>query len=63
MTRAPRQLRRRKMGQILDKLKGKAKRLQSKFTGDEAKKAEGRLDELKGDIKEKIEDIKRPPPR
>ena len=51
------------MGQILDKLKGKAKRLQSKFTGDEAKKAEGRLDELKGDIKEKIEDIKRPPPR
>jgi uncharacterized protein YjbJ (UPF0337 family) len=49
------------MGEILDKIKGKAKKLRGEITGDEAKKAEGKLDELKGQVKEKIEDIKRPP--
>jgi uncharacterized protein YjbJ (UPF0337 family) len=53
------------MGEILDKLKGKAKKVQGAITGDRAKEAEGHLDEMKGKLKEKVEDlkqgIKRPP--
>jgi uncharacterized protein YjbJ (UPF0337 family) len=52
------------MGEKLDKLKGRIKRAQSAMTG-ELKEAEGALDEAKGKVKEKIEelreDIKRPP--
>jgi uncharacterized protein YjbJ (UPF0337 family) len=46
------------MGEIFDKLKGKAKKAQEAITGDRSKKAEGALDEAKGKAKEKFEDLK-----
>ena len=53
------------MGEIIDKAKGKAKQVYGSITGDRAKQVEGMVDEKKGDLKGKFEevkqDIKRPP--
>ena len=46
------------MGEILDKVKGKAKKVEGAITGDRAKEAEGNLDEMKGKLKGKVEDLK-----
>jgi uncharacterized protein YjbJ (UPF0337 family) len=53
------------MGELIDKAKGKAKQVYGSITGDRSKQAEGVVDEKKGQMKEKFEDlkqdIKRPP--
>ena len=46
------------MGEIIDKLKGKAKQVEGDLTGDRARHAEGRVDEAKGDLKGKFEEVK-----
>jgi uncharacterized protein YjbJ (UPF0337 family) len=47
------------MGEILDKIKGKAKQVKGAVTGDRGQQAEGVVDEEKGKLKEKIENAKR----
>lgn len=47
------------MGELKDKIKGKAKQVEGSITGDRAKQAEGLVDEVKGKVKEKFEDLKR----
>jgi uncharacterized protein YjbJ (UPF0337 family) len=53
------------VGELIDKAKGKAKQVEGDLTGDRVRHAEGVLDETKGKIKGKVEevkqDIKRPP--
>jgi uncharacterized protein YjbJ (UPF0337 family) len=53
------------MGSMMDKLKGKAKKAQGALTGSRTKQLEGELEELKGKVKEKLEEleheIKKPP--
>ncbi len=39
------------MGEIIDKAKGKAKQVEGKLTGDDARTAEGVADEIKGNLK------------
>ena len=39
------------MGEITDKVKGKAKQVQGVITGDKARQHEGELDETKGKLK------------
>jgi uncharacterized protein YjbJ (UPF0337 family) len=54
------------MGEIIDKTKGKAKQVYGSVTGDRSKQAEGVVEEKKGDLKEKFEDLKhdiKNPPR
>lgn len=46
------------MGEIIDKIKGKAKQVQGRATGDRAKEAEGVADELKGKAKGAFEELK-----
>ena len=46
------------MGEIIDKVKGKLKQVEGDLTNDPVRKAEGQLDELKGDIKGKFEEVK-----
>jgi uncharacterized protein YjbJ (UPF0337 family) len=46
------------MGEIIDKVKGKVKQAEGEITGNQQRKAEGKLDELKGDMKGKFEDLK-----
>jgi uncharacterized protein YjbJ (UPF0337 family) len=46
------------MGELIDKMKGKLKQIEGDLTGDRKKHAEGRLDELKGDLKGAFEDAK-----
>ena len=46
------------MGEILDKLKGKAKQVEGDITGDRERHTEGRLDEAKGNVKGKFEEVK-----
>ena len=46
------------MGEIIDKLKGKAKQAEGSITGDRGRQAEGLIDEKKGDVKGKFEEIK-----
>lgn len=41
-----------------DTVKGKAKEEYGKVTGDEEKQAEGKLDQLKGDVKDGLADLK-----
>lgn len=41
-----------------DTVKGKAKEEYGKMTGDEDKQAEGKLDQLKGDVKDGLADLK-----
>jgi uncharacterized protein YjbJ (UPF0337 family) len=46
------------MGEFIDKAKGKAKQVQGRVTGDHAREAEGRVDELKGEAKGTFEEVK-----
>jgi uncharacterized protein YjbJ (UPF0337 family) len=46
------------MGEIIDKLKGKAKQVEGDVTGDRERHAEGRMDETKGKVKGKFEEVK-----
>jgi len=46
------------MGEIIDKLKGKAKQVEGDITGDRERHAEGRMDETKGKVKGKFEEVK-----
>ena len=46
------------MGELIDKLKGKLKRIEGELTGDRARQAEGAVDELKGDLKGAFEEAK-----
>lgn len=39
------------MGEIIDKVKGKAKQVEGIITGDKARQKEGELDEAKGKLK------------
>ena len=39
------------MGEIIDKVKGKAKQIEGIITGDKARRQEGELDEAKGNAK------------
>ena len=53
------------MGELIDKAKGKVKQVIGGMTGDRRTQAEGLVEEKKGDLKGKFEevkqDIKRPP--
>jgi uncharacterized protein YjbJ (UPF0337 family) len=46
------------MGELIDKAKGKAKRVQGKVTGDRAKEAEGAAQEVKGKVEGVFDDLK-----
>lgn len=41
-----------------DKFKGKAKELTGKIMGDESREAEGKADQIKGELKDRAEDAK-----
>ncbi|MCX4681175.1 CsbD family protein [Streptomyces sp. NBC_01433] len=41
----------------LDKLKGKAKEVTGKATGDKSKETEGKTDQVKADAKKKADDL------
>ena len=47
------------MGEWTDKAKGKVKETIGVATGDRQLEADGKLDSLKGKVKEKVEDAKR----
>ena len=50
------------MGEITDKIKGKAKQLEGRLTGDKTRIAEGMVDETKGNLKgvaNKVKDVSR----
>lgn len=46
------------MGERIDKAKGKIKQAVANLTGDEKLKHEGQLDELRGQAKGVVEDVK-----
>jgi uncharacterized protein YjbJ (UPF0337 family) len=46
------------MGEILDKTKGKIKQVAGTVVGNDKLKADGELDELKGNAKGAVEDVK-----
>ncbi|MBC8132920.1 MAG: CsbD family protein [Deltaproteobacteria bacterium] len=46
------------MGELVDKIKGKAKQAEGRVTGDRAREAEGVADELKGKAKGAFEEVK-----
>jgi uncharacterized protein YjbJ (UPF0337 family) len=46
------------MGEIIDKVKGKLKQVEGELTNDPVRKAEGQLDELKGNVKGAFEEVK-----
>jgi uncharacterized protein YjbJ (UPF0337 family) len=46
------------MGEIIDKVKGKAKQVVGTVTGNDKLKAEGEVDELKGKAKGAVENVK-----
>lgn len=46
------------MGELIDKIKGKAKQAEAAITGNRARKAEGVADELKGKAKGAFEEAK-----
>lgn len=46
------------MGELFDKVKGKAKEVQGRATGDRLREAEGVVDQLKGKAKGAFEDLK-----
>jgi len=50
---------RKKMGEIIDKSKGKIKQAVGDLTGNKKLKREGERDELKGQIKGVVKDVKR----
>lgn len=45
------------MGEIIDKVKGKAKQIEGILTGDKARQQEGELDEAKGNVKGVVNDV------
>jgi uncharacterized protein YjbJ (UPF0337 family) len=47
------------MGEWTDKLKGRVKETVGTATGDRDLEAEGKKDTFKGEVKEKVEDVKR----
>jgi len=50
------------MGEITDKIKGKAKQLEGRLTGNKTRIAEGMVDETKGNLKgvaNKVKDVTR----
>jgi uncharacterized protein YjbJ (UPF0337 family) len=47
------------MGEIIDKTKGKIKQVAGTVAGNDKLKADGQLDELKGNAKGAVEEIKR----
>ena len=46
------------MGELIDKIKGKAKQVQGRATGDKVREAEGVADEVKGKAKGAFEELK-----
>jgi uncharacterized protein YjbJ (UPF0337 family) len=50
--------RRLKMGELLDKAKGKLKQAAGALSGDKNLKREGEVDEAKGNVKGAVEDVK-----
>jgi uncharacterized protein YjbJ (UPF0337 family) len=46
------------MGELIDKMKGKAKQVEGSITGDRDRQAEGIADEQKGELKGKFEEVK-----
>jgi uncharacterized protein YjbJ (UPF0337 family) len=46
------------MGELIDKAKGKAKEIGGVATNDRGLESEGKMDQAKGDIKGKFEDVK-----
>jgi uncharacterized protein YjbJ (UPF0337 family) len=46
------------MGEIIDKIKGKAKQVEGNITGNRTRKVEGVVDETKGRAKGAFEEIK-----
>jgi uncharacterized protein YjbJ (UPF0337 family) len=46
------------MGELIDKAKGKAKQVHGRVTGDRAREAEGKAEELKGEAKGAFEELK-----
>jgi uncharacterized protein YjbJ (UPF0337 family) len=46
------------MGELIDKAKGKTKRVIGAATGDKSLEAEGHKDETKGKVKGVVEDVK-----
>ena len=46
------------MGEFTDKIKGKAKQVEGRITGDSARRTEGKLDEAKGNLKGVVHKIK-----
>jgi uncharacterized protein YjbJ (UPF0337 family) len=47
------------MGEIIDKVKGKAKQVQGDISGNEARHTEGVVDELKGKAKGVVNQVER----
>ncbi len=47
------------MGELTDKMKGKVKETAGVASGDRELEAEGKADTLKGNVKEKAEEVKR----
>jgi uncharacterized protein YjbJ (UPF0337 family) len=47
------------MGAKIDKLKGKAKKVQGAITGSRSRKVEGAVEEMKGKAKERIQNLRR----
>lgn len=46
------------MGQIVDKIKGKAKQVEGILTGDKVRQGEGALQEAKGEAKSVVNKVK-----
>ena len=46
------------MGEIIDKVKGKAKQAAAAVTGNKKLERQGKLDEAKGNVKGAVEDVK-----
>lgn len=46
------------MGEFRDKVKGKAKQLEGRITGDRSRRAEGVADEVKGNLKGAFREVK-----
>jgi uncharacterized protein YjbJ (UPF0337 family) len=46
------------MGELIDKIKGKAKQVEGRVTGNKAREAEGVADEVKGKAKGAFEELK-----
>lgn len=48
----------RRVDAAVDKVKGKVKEAAGKLTGDKRTETEGEVDQVKGDAKHKVEDVK-----